>query len=300
MWRPSVLFFFVGVTAFFANVSHGETPDPDRIARGKYIFALAGGCGCHTSKEGPVNAGGRPLKTPYGTFYGTNITPDPVHGIGNWTDQQVIDAIRLGVRPDGSVTSPVMPYPAFSGMSDEDVTDLVAYLRTLPPIARTNQPHDLSVPFASVGMRLWRWLFFTVEQPPTHAPTGGLERGRYISEHLAHCQECHTPRTVTGALDRSRDLAGNEDGIDGELTPNITPDPETGIGKWTEDEIVTLLQTGFLPNFDNVQGLMALVIDGVSEGGYKDMTKEDALAVVRYLQSIPPIVHRVEADKEEK
>lgn len=300
MWRLLVLFFFVGGTTFFANISHAETPDPDRIARGKYIFALAGGCGCHTSKEGPVNAGGRPLKTPYGTFYGTNITPDPVHGIGNWTDQQVIDSIRLGVRPDGSVMSPVMPYPAFSGMSDEDVTDLVAYLRTLPPVARTNQPHDLSVPFASVGMRLWRWLFFTVEQPPVRAPTVEIERGRYISEHLAHCQECHTPRTVTGALDRSRDLAGNEDGIDGELTPNITPDLETGIGKWTEDEIVTLLQTGFLPNFDNVQGLMALVIDGVAEGGYKDMTKEDALAVARYLKSIPPIVHRVEADKDEK
>ncbi|MGE0684840.1 MAG: cytochrome c [Candidatus Binatia bacterium] len=300
MWRLSVFLFVVSVTTFPSSLSRAEAPTADRIARGKYVFALAGGCGCHTPKDGPVNAGGRPLKTPYGTFYGTNITPDPTHGIGNWTDQQVIDGIRLGVRPDGSVMSPVMPYPAFNGMSDEDVTDLVVYLRTLPAVARANPPHELSVPLASVGMRVWRWFFFSAETPPARAPTAGIERGRYISEHLAHCQECHTPRTFTGTLDRARDLAGNKDGIDGELTSNITPDLETGIGKWTEDEIVTLLQTGFLPNFDNVQGLMALVIDGVAEGGYKDMTQEDAFAVARYLKSVPPVVHRVEAEKEEK
>jgi len=299
VWPLSVFLFMVNVAVLLTSSgSFAEPITTDRIARGKYIFALAGGCGCHTPKDGPVNAGGRPLKTPYGTFYGTNITPDPTSGIGRWTDQQVIDAIRLGIRPDGSVMSPVMPYPAFNRMSDEDVTDLVAYLRTLPSVARANQVHELSVPFASIGMRLWRWLFFSAEQPLAQAPTSGIERGRYISEHVAHCQECHTPRTITGTLDRTRDLAGNEDGIDGELTPNITPDAETGIGKWTEDEVVSLLQTGFLPNFDNVQGLMALVIDGVSEGGYKDMTKEDATAVARYLKSVPPIVHRVQKEKQ--
>jgi mono/diheme cytochrome c family protein len=269
----------------------------DPVARGKYIFALAGGCGCHTEKGGPVNAGGRPIKTPYGTFYGTNITPDPTHGIGSWTQQQLIDSIRLGVRPDGSVMSPVMPYPAFNGMSDEDVADLVSYLRSLPAVSRANQPHQLSVPFAGVGMQAWRWLFFTPQAAPKHAPTAGVERGRYISEHVAHCQECHTPRKITGTLDRALDLAGNKEGIDGEVSPNITPDKETGIGNWTEEEIVSLLQTGFKPNFDNVQGIMAMVIDGVPEGGYKDMSKEDALAVARYLKSVPPIVHRVKEEK---
>ena len=266
----------------------------DQITRGRYVFALAGGCGCHTAEGGQVNAGGRPLKTPYGTFYGTNITPDPAHGIGQWTDQQIIDSIRLGVRPDGSVVSPVMPYPAFSGMSDEDVTALVAYLRSLPAASRANQSHDLQVPFAGLAMRVWRWLFFTPLTPPAKAPAEGVERGRYISEHVAHCQECHTPRTRTGTLDRALYLAGNAAGIDGEVTPNITPDKQTGIGDWSEDDIVSLLQTGFLPNFDNVQGLMALVIEGVPEGGYKDMTKEDALAVVHYLKSVPAIVHEVE------
>jgi mono/diheme cytochrome c family protein len=269
----------------------------DQVVRGQYVFALAGGCGCHTAEGGPVNAGGRPLKTPYGTFYGTNITPDPTHGIGTWTDQQIIDSIRLGTRPDGSVLSPVMPYPAFSGMSDEDVTALVAYLRSLPAVARANQPHVLSLPFASVAVRVWRWLFFTPVTAPAQAPSEGVARGQYISEHIAHCQECHTPRTRTGTLDRSLYLAGNQDGVDGEVTPNITPDTETGIGEWSEDEIVSLLQTGFRPNFDNVQGLMALLIEGVREGGYKDMTQEDALAIARYLKSVPPLVHRIEKAK---
>jgi mono/diheme cytochrome c family protein len=270
--------------------------EADAVTRGRYVFALAGGCGCHTAEDGPVNAGGRPLKTPYGTFYGTNITQDPTHGIGRWTDLQVINAIRSGVRPDGSVMSPVMPYPAFSGMSDEDVSALVAYLRSLPLVARENQPNSLSLPFAGLAMRVWRWLFFAPAQAPARTPQEGVERGRYISEHVAHCQECHTPRTWVGTLDRSRYLAGNPDGIDGEVTPNITPDPATGIGDWSESDIVTLVQSGFLPNMDNVQGLMALLIEGVPGGGYKDMTKEDALAVARYLKSVQPVVQRIERD----
>ena len=284
---------FVLVTAV-GNVWAAES---EIITKGRYVFALSGGCGCHSAEGGPTNAGGRPLKTPFGTFYGTNITSDPTHGIGKWTDKQLIDGIRLGVRPDGSVMSPVMPYPAFNGMSDEDVAALVAYLRTLPAVARENHPHKLSIPFSRVGNWIWRWLFFTPTAAPPLAPKDGVARGRYISEHVAHCQECHTPRTLWGTLDRSRDLAGNPSGIDGEVTPNITPDPETGVGKWSDDERVSLLKSGFLPNMDNVQGLMALVIEGVPEGGYKDMTDADAQAVTQYLKSVPPIVQRIETKK---
>ena len=269
----------------------------DIVTRGRYVFALAGGCGCHTPKGGPTNAGGRPLKTPFGTFYGTNITADPTYGIGKWTDKQLIDGIRLGIRPDGSVMSPVMPYPAFSGMSDTDVTALVAYLRNLPAVAKENQPHKLSIPFMRFAMQVWRLLFFTPAAAPLQAPLEGIARGRYISDHLAHCQECHTPRTWSGTLDLSRYLAGNQDGVDGEVTPNITPDRETGVGEWSEDDMLSLLKSGFLPNMDNVQGLMALVIEGIPEGGYKDMTDDDALAVVQYLKSVPPVVHRVETKR---
>ena len=293
-WRFPIALLVVAVwcLAAFAQAS-----EKDRVKRGRYVFALAGGCGCHTAEGGPTNAGGRPLKTPFGTFYGTNITPDPTHGIGKWTDKELIDGIRLGMRLDGSVMSPVMPYPAFSGMSDEDVSALVAYLRTLPAVAWANQPHNVSIPLSSVGNRIWHWLFFTQTTAPVQAPQEGIERGRYISEHIAHCQECHTPRTLWGTLDRSRDLAGNPSGIDGEVTPNITPDRETGVGEWSEDDMVSLLKTGFLPNMDNVQGLMALVIEGVPEGGYKDMTDADALAVTQYLKSVTPIRQRIETKK---
>lgn len=290
LW-PMVLVGLVAwplIGARLVTLGHAQASD-NLLARGRYVFALAGGCGCHTAEGGTVNAGGRPLTTPYGTFYGTNITPDADHGIGAWTDQQIIDAIRQGVRPDGSVMSPVMPYPALSGMSDADVNALVAYLRSLTPVAQANRPHQLSIPFAGVAMKVWRWLFFEPVQAPASPPQDGVERGAYISQHLAHCQECHSPRRWTGPLDHSRHMAGNPDGIDGEIAPNITPDVKTGIGDWSEDEIVTLLRSGFLPSFDNVQGLMALVIEGIPEGGYKDMTDADARAVARYFKSIPAI-----------
>ena len=279
---------FVLCSLLFGHLQNVWADDAALVAQGQYVFALAGGCGCHTADKGPTNAGGRPIETPYGRFYGTNITPDPIHGIGTWTDQEIIDAIRLGVKPDGTVMSPVMPYPALSGMTDEDVTALVAFLRSLEPVAQANIPNEVGIPFSGLAMRTWRWLFFEPVETRVTAWADPITRGRYISEHLAHCQECHTPRTVFGSLDRTRDLAGNPAGIDGEVAPNITPDDETGIGRWSEGEIVSLLRTGFLPNFDNVQGLMAVVIDGVPGGGYKDMSDEDADAVAKYLKSVPP------------
>ena len=288
--RQRQLFCLLLVLSFsFGRLQNVRASNSALVAHGRYVFSLAGGCGCHTAEAGPVNAGGRALETPYGRFYGTNITPDPVYGIGTWTDQEIIDAIRLGVKPDGTIMSPVMPYPALNGMTDEDVTALVAFLRSLEPITRKNLPHEITIPFSGLAMRIWRWLFFEPVEPRARAWADPVARGRYISEHLAHCQECHTPRTVFGTLDRTHDLAGNPAGIDGAVAPNISPDDETGIGQWSEGEIVSLLRTGFLPNFDTVQGLMALVIDGVPEGGYKDMTDEDTQAVAQYLKSVAPV-----------
>ena len=286
--RHSLLSFVHILLICFSGgyVEPARADGADLVTQGQYIFSLAGGCGCHTAAGGQTNAGGRPLKTPYGTYYGTNITADPNYGIGQWTDQEIIDSIRLGVKPDGTVMSPVMPYPAFSGMTDSDAAALVAYLRSVEPVAQGNIPHKISIPFSGMAMRVWRWLFFDPIETITSSPSDAVSRGRYISEHLAHCRECHTPRTMFGTPDRGLDLAGNPDGVDGEVAPNITPHREDGIGDWSDGEIVSLLRTGFLPNFDNVQGLMALVIDGVPGGGYKDMADEDAQAVVRYLRSI--------------
>ena len=161
-----------------ADLSGG---DPER---GRNVFALAGGCGCHTPEKGPVGAGGSAIETPFGTFYATNITPDREHGIGAWTDLEIEGAIRRGVLRDGSVESPVMPYYRYAGMADADVRDLIAYLRTLTPAPDPNRPHEVDLPLPRLAFRGWRLLFAPDLQAPAVAPAAGVERGRYRSDHL--------------------------------------------------------------------------------------------------------------------
>src|SRR5712664_4821803 len=122
-----------------ASDAAGQTRE--QLARGKYIFGAAAGCGCHTlPKGGALNAGGRKYDGPFGTVYSSNITPDPANGIGKWTDEQVITAIRSGRRPNGERLIPVHPYTVFNGMAEEDVKALVVFLRTVPAVKRANLP----------------------------------------------------------------------------------------------------------------------------------------------------------------
>jgi mono/diheme cytochrome c family protein len=240
-----------------------------------------------------VNAGGRRYDGPFGTVHSTNITPDRQTGIGDWTDDQIIAAVRLGRRPNGERLIPVHPYPVFNGMSGQDLRDLVAFLRTVPPVNRKNQAKRITVPlFESVFLPAWLAAFAPRETPPPSAPTSGAARGEYLVRALGHCAECHSPRTITQATDATRFLAGNPKGPEGEAMPNITPDPETGIGKWTEEDIAWYLATGNRPDGDVAGGLMAEVIEGTL-AGYKDMTKADQLAIARYLKTIPPIRNRI-------
>jgi mono/diheme cytochrome c family protein len=270
-------------------------------ARGREIFALAGGCGCHTPEKGPVGAGGRELETPFGTFHPTNITGDSTHGIGAWTDAEIDGAIRRGVLRDGSVESPVMPYYRYAGMADADVRDLIAYLRTLPPSPQQSRPHEVDLPFPRLAFRAWRWLFAPDVTAPAVAPSAGVDRGRYLSDHVSICGDCHTPRDRFGAPDAELYLAGVADGPLGEVTPNITSDRETGIGGWEVSDIENVLELGMLPDFDNVQGLMAEVIDGIGGGvGYAQASKADRKAIAEYVHVVPPIVHRVEKKKKKK
>ena len=131
-------------------------------------------------------------------------------------------------------------------------------------------------------------------QPPAQAPKSGIDTGRYLVDHVSLCGDCHTPRNFIGAPKRSLYLAGanKKIGLLGEEVPNITPDKETGIGDWKREDIVELLISGTKPDLDNVQGLMYEVIQGTPHG-YKDMTKEDALAIADYLKSVPPIKNKI-------
>ncbi len=267
-------------------------PSSAEIARGKYVFGATGGCGCHTVPKGPPNAGGRRYDGPYGTVYSTNITPDQPTGIGGWTDEQIITAVRLGRRPNGDRLLPVHPYPVFNGMAAEDLRALVAFLRTVPAVNRANQPKRITVPlFESVFLAAWLAAFAPRETPPATAPTSGLARGEYLVRAVAHCGECHTPRTMTMATDNSRFLAGNPKGPEDSSVPNITPDKDTGLA-WSEEEIADYLGTGTKPDGDVAGSLMGEVIQGTL-AGYKDLTKDDRLAIAHYLKSIPAVRNKV-------
>ncbi len=262
------------------------------VVRGRYVFGASGGCGCHTVEGQPANSGGRKYDGPFGTVYSSNITPDRQTGIGSWTDEQIITAIRLGRRPKGERLLPVHPFPVFNGMAEEDLKALVAFLRTVPAVNRANQPKRITVPmFESVFLPAWLAAFAPRETPPAKALTSGVQRGEYLVRAVGHCGECHTPRTRTYATDNSRFLAGNPKGPEDAEVPNITPDRQTGL-TWSAEEITEYLGTGNKPDGDVADGLMAEVIHGTL-AGYKDLTKADRLAIAEYLKSIPPVRNKV-------
>jgi mono/diheme cytochrome c family protein len=152
----------------------------------------------------------------------------------------------------------------------------------------------VSLPFQRLAYRAWRWWFAPPPTAPVESPASGVERGRYLTDHVAICGDCHTPRTRLGAPIAAHYLAGTPDGPDGKPVPNITPDDETGIGKWDADDVTSALSDGMLPNFDNVQGLMAEVVDGVGGGpGYGDAPPDELRAIAAYLKTIAPIRHQV-------
>jgi mono/diheme cytochrome c family protein len=284
------------LVALVMIASNAEAQTREEIARGKYIFGAAAGCGCHTAPKQPLNAGGRKYDGPFGTVYSSNITPDPATGIGKWTDEQIITATRAGRRPNGERLIPVHPYTVFNGMSAQDLKAVVAYLRSVPAVNRQTPAKKISVPlFESVFLPAWLATFAAIENPPASAPTSGVARGEYLTRAVSHCGECHTPRTMTMAVDNTRFLAGNPKGKgpEGSAVPNITPDRETGLGSWTEEQITDYLETGNKPDGDVAGGLMAEVIQG-SSAGYKDLTKADRQAIAKYLKSIPPIKNRID------
>ena len=283
-----------GCLLFFPAFAQAQTNIP--VAEGQYIFALAGGCACHTVPKETPHAGGRAFPIPFGTVYSTNITQDKETGLGAWSDQQIQDAMVKGIRRDGSWILPVMPYEKYSGMAQEDLKALIAYLRTLKPVKKPTPELKTWAPFAhSLGVPIFLKIFGRFSNSPSQAPKSGVERGRYLVEHVSLCGDCHTPRNSIGVPKRSLYLAGASQKIGplGEAVPNITPDKETGIGEWKREDIAELLISGTKPDLDNVQGLMYEVIQGTTHG-YKDMKKEDALAIADYLKSIPAIKNKID------
>lgn len=253
--------------------------------RGEYL-AKAGGCvGCHTEekKDAVAFAGGRELKTPFGTFYGPNITPHPQAGIGRWTEAEFIRAMRMGERPDGKNYFPAFPYPSFTKISDPDLRDLWAYLRTLSPSAQPSREHDLRFPFGwRFLVTFWKWFFFS---PGPLMKVQGLSdianRGAYLVQALGHCGECHTPRNFLGGPKSGRFLAGGK-GPDDKKVPNLTP---ARLKKMSDKDVFDFLTTGLYPDGDVPAESMGEVIRNTTS----QLTRDDLGAVISYLRFIPPV-----------
>ena len=271
--------FFLALAWSAAGLAQGDAK------RGAYL-AAAGGCvGCHTSEQKGATpyAGGRALKTPFGTFFGANITPHAQAGLGRWSEADFMRAMREGRRPDGANYYPAFPYPSFTRITDADLRDLWAFLRTLPPSSRASEPHDL---FFVLRWRLllwpWKWLFFTAGpfQPDAKA-SPVLNRGAYLVQALGHCGECHTPRNILGGAKQSRFLAGGKL-PDGGTASNLTP---TRLKKTGDKDLADFLTTGMTPDGDVVAESMGEVITNTTG----KLTPQDLAALIAYLRSVPAL-----------
>ncbi len=273
---------------FALAASAGSAPAQDQgaAARGAYLFAAADCTSCHTDAKnhGAPLAGGRALATPFGTFYAPNITPDATTGIGDWSLADFTRALHEGKGRDGEYLFPVFPYTSFTFMADQDIADIYAFLMTQKPVAQRAKRHEVKFPFEYRQLLwFWRTLYFS---PGPLAPVAGKDaewnRGRYLAEAVVHCEECHTPRNFLGGLDQGHAFAGNPDGPDQQKAPDITPDPETGIGKWSLDDIIGVLKNGITPDGDSVGSGMADVVEGTGK-----LTDADRHAIAVYIKSLP-------------
>ena len=278
----------LSVWLLLGSVASASAADEAAIARGAYLAAAADCDACHTDKKAgtPPLSGGRAIVTPYGTFYGPNITPDPVTGIGKWTETDFYRAMHEGKDLEGNYLYPVFPYTAFTKMTAGDVADLYAFLMSRQPVDRVSRPHEVKLllrwRYILIG---WRKLFFT-PGALTADPKQSAEwnRGRYLAEAVVHCQECHTPRNFLGGLERDHAYAGNPHGPDGNEAPDITADPRDGIGKWQLDDVIEVLKSGMTPDGDYVGQGMSDVVEGTSQ-----LTDADRHAIAVYIKSLAPL-----------
>ncbi len=255
-------------------------------AHGAQVFWAAGCASCHmaTGAKGDaqlVLTGGQRFPSDFGTFIAPNISPDPDHGIGGWSVLDLANALTRGVGRAGEHLYPALPYASYAKMRLQDVADLHAFLQTLPPDATPSQPHELDFPFSRrETLGVWKLFYLNGDWAVPGSLTPTAERGRYIAEALAHCGECHTPRTMLGGMDSARWLGGAPNPSGEGRIPNITP----GKLGWTAADIVQYLTTGFTPEFDSVGGHMAHVVENVAR-----LPQGDRQAVAEYLLAVPSV-----------
>jgi len=279
----------------FGGLSARAASDERSAARGAYLAAAAGCDQCHTDAKngGQPYAGGRALETPFGIIVTPNITPDRETGIGRWSLGDFTWALRWGIAPDDSHYLPAFPFVFYSRLSDRDLVDLKAFLDSVPAVSQVNAAR-LSGIFAAARTRgaiiAVAECFPGPSQPDT-TKDPDWNRGGYLVASVGRCGDCHTPRNWLGALDTARQLAGTSAGPGGKAVPNITPDRETGIGRWSKGDIMALLKDGQTPDFDFVGGAMTEIVKNTTR-----LTDADRGAIATYLQSLPAIRSESKAD----
>lgn len=272
------------LTMTLPAVAADKTP-----SQGEHLFRAAGCAGCHTDEEnkGAPLAGGGTLRTSFGVFYAPNITPDPDTGIGRWSAADFTRALRDGVSPRGQHYYPAFPYTSYTRMTDADIEAIRNYLFNQKPVRQANKAHELPWYLRSrASLWLWKLLFFragTFEPQPDRPAE--WNRGAYLVKAVGHCGECHTPRNFLGGFLDSQKMAGNPHGPEDTEIPNITPDRQTGIGRWTVNDIAYYLETGATPDGDYAGDIMADVIDDSTT----HLTDADRQAIATYLKSLPAI-----------
>ena len=284
MW-PLIVIALLGAT--WVKVSAAET----LLERGTYLVRTVAACGnCHTTRNaehmfvhGMELAGGFVIAEEHFTARAPNLTPDIETGIGAWSDRELVTAIREGLRPDGSLIGPPMPFSQYREMSNRDVRAIIAYLRSVPAVRNQVAKSEYRIPL-----------------PPAYGPPVGnvgdvppgdrVAYGRYLAGPLGHCMECHTP------MDKGRFDYDNRNGAGGfpiplgggafVLTGNITPDKDTGIGGWSDDDIRKAITRGLRPDGSQIHPIMPY-------GFYSGMKPGDVDAIIAYLRSIPPVRNQV-------
>src|SRR5882724_7779891 len=255
------------------------------IERGAYLARAADCLVCHTTVDGNEYAGGLGFKLPFGTLYSTNITPDKETGIGNYSDQDFLNAVHRGIRRDGVRLYPAMPFPSYTYMTDADALAIKAYLFSLPPVRAAVPENTLMFPFNQRwSMIFWSALFNPDRRfEPDASKSPEWNRGAYLAEAMAHCGECHTPRNLAFALNNRQKFAGAVTA--GWRAFNISSDKNTGVGAWRDDDLISYLSVGHAGGHGTASGPMGEAVDH----SFSQFAAEDVRAMVAYLRSVPAV-----------
>ena len=256
------------------------------LANGLTAFNAGGCSSCHAVPGQPDRltlGGGLAIPSPFGTFYAPNISPDPVDGIGRWTEADFVSAVTRGISPTGFHYFPAFPYTSYRHAKVEDVRDLFAYLKTLSPVAGKVRDHDVPFPFnVRRNIGIWKLMFMDGKPlMPDAARSPSWNRGAYLANSLGHCAECHSPRNLLGGIITAQRFAGGPNPEGEGWVPNIT---QKGPSEWSDKDIAYFLETGQTPDGDTAGGAMVRVIKNTSQ-----LTPEDRAAIAEYIKSLPPV-----------